>query len=34
MSTQHQDMGAVRAGGGIGGGSDIDSAVLAATNFG
>ena len=34
MSTQHNDMGAVRSGGGIGGGSDIDSAVLAATNFG
>ena len=34
MSTQHSDMGAVRSGGGIGGGSDIDSAVLAATNFG
>ena len=32
MATQHNDMGAVRSGG-IGGGSDIDSAVLAATNF-
>ena len=33
MSTQHSDMGAVRSGG-IAGGTDIDAAVLAATNFG
>ena len=33
MSSQHNDMGAVRSGG-ISGGSDIDAAVLAATNFG
>ena len=32
MATQHSDMGAVKSGG-IGGGRDIDSAVLAATNF-
>ena len=33
MSTQHNDLGAVKSGG-FGGGSDIDAAVLAATNFG
>ena len=33
LATQHNDMGAVKSGG-ISGGGDIDSAVLAATNFG
>ena len=33
LATQHSDMGAVKSGG-IGGGGDIDAAVLAATNFG
>lgn len=33
VQTQHLDRGAVKAGG-IGGGSDLDAAVLAAANFG
>ena len=34
VETKHLDRGAVKSGGPIGGGSDIDAAVLATQNFG
>ena len=34
MATQHSNMNAVKSGGGIGGGNNIDAAVLAATSMG